>query len=147
VSGFVYFITPEAALVRSEETQLVKIGFTKKDPRTRLATLQCGSPLHLVLWAYVEGSEALERAFHEAFSELRSHGEWFLLQDKLYGFLSYLGDEPNIGNLIGRERVCVALFDNVSNPCPTFIPDDEYLWSISGDIRPLTPFYPEVIEA
>lgn len=147
MTGYVYFITPEAPYHRDESTSLVKIGFTTKNPRNRLAALQCGSPLPLVLWAYIQGPESLERAFHAAFAELRSHGEWFFLQDKLHDFLSYFGDEPNIGKLIPRERVGVSLFDNVYSTIPPHPAIDENLWIISGDINPLLPFYPEVLEA
>ena len=129
MSGFVYFIGPEALLHR--EDALVKIGYTRNNPRVRLSALQIGSPLPLVLWAYTPGNEDLERAFHATFAELRSHGEWFYVHYKLFDFLGYLGDEPNIGNLITPEQLEVAVFDNIFSlavPHPS-VPEREWLQS------------------
>lgn len=146
MSGFVYFIAPEALLHRSFPDSIVKIGYTSSHPKKRLRALQTGSPVPLVLWAYTNGTEQLEKAFHDAFSELRAHGEWFYAEYKLHDFLCYLGDEPNIGNFIDREKIGVALFDNVLSdfvPHPS-VPEDE--WKGSADFSPLAAFYPELME-
>lgn len=143
MTGFVYFVAPEALLHRSDDA-VVKIGYTANHPLGRLRNLQCGSPLPLVLWAYIRGSTALERAFHEAFASLRSHGEWFYAQSKLHDFLAYLGDEPNIGNLISDEQLEVALFDVLfcDHPSHPSIAEDE--WVRSCDTSALRSFFPEV---
>lgn len=143
MSGFVYFVAPEALLHRSDDS-LVKIGFTNGHPRFRLRNLQCGSPLPLVLWAYVEGGTALERAFHEAFADLRAHGEWFYVADKLRDFLAYLGEEPNIGNLISRERLEVALHDVLFCDWPSHPSIDEGDWLRSCRTEALKPYFPDV---
>lgn len=144
MSGFVYFIAPEALYCRDEDTQLVKIGHTRNNPESRLAALQCGSPLILDLFAYTPGDALLERAFHEAFAECRSHGEWFFLVGKLHDFLSYF-DRPPGDRYVTPEQIAVSLYDNVRRDTPTH--GDASLWLHSGDVRPLLPFYPEAADA
>jgi hypothetical protein len=145
VSGFVYFIGPEALLHREWDTALVKIGYTSNHPLDRLRALQTGSPVYLSLWAYTPGSPELERAFHEAFEPLRSHGEWFFAHYKLADFLGYLGQEPNIGNLISAEQMEIALFDNVQSASPPVPVDEAAAWMKSASITPLVRFYPGVL--
>lgn len=143
--SYVYFICPEALLHRSDA--VVKIGFTKKHPNIRLSTLQTGSPEVLKLWAYTKGSAALETAFHEAFAELRSHGEWFFVVQKLYDFLGYLGQEPDVGNLISRERLAEAVHDNIfsnSPPHPDICPSD---WLKSANPESLARHFPHEWES
>jgi hypothetical protein len=149
VTGFVYFIAPEALFLRDEDTQLVKIGYTRHSPESRLASLQCGSPLHLKVYIYTEGSQELERAFHEAFAPCRSHGEWFYLAYKLHDFMSYF-PEPNgrdVTAYVPREEISVSLHDNVwsdSVPHPS-VPERQ--WQESASFEPLCRFYPEVLES
>jgi hypothetical protein len=146
VSGVVYFIGPEALLHRRDGSALVKIGFTRSNPLQRLRALQTGSPLTLRLWAYVEGSESLEAAFHSTFAELRSHGEWFFVQDKLEVFLRYLGEEPHIGRLIPREQMEVAIYDSLVCdvvPHPSY---DPRLYALSGKPDSLFRHFPEAFQ-
>jgi hypothetical protein len=144
MTGFVYFIAPDAILHRNDGDALVKIGYTRHSPHQRLRALQTGSPVHIKVWAYIRGTEALERAFHDAFAELRSHGEWFFVHYKLYDFLALLGREPHIGKLIENEQVEVALFDSVfqkSVPHPS-VPEADYMRSARPEA--LRPFYPRL---
>jgi hypothetical protein len=72
--GYIYF-------VRSGD--YVKIGRTEDRLKSRLSQLQTGSPVILVLVAYIElkdTSEA-EKKFHEHFSEFWQAGEWFMISD------------------------------------------------------------------
>lgn len=68
--GFVYLI---------QAGEFHKIGRTSIDPRKRLADLQVGCPLPLVLDCYLEHDEAVafERALHRCFGPERVLGEWF----------------------------------------------------------------------
>jgi len=145
MSGFVYFIGPEALVYRPflEEGACVKIGYTRQRPLQRLAALQTGSPLHLVLWAYIKGSSEVERALHKAFAPLRSHGEWFYVTQRLWGLLSHLGEEPNIGNFVNSADFTDALHANLCNgsPHPKFT---EQEWASSADIEPLLGFFPSL---
>lgn len=140
MTGYVYFIAPEALLHRRFSDALVKIGFTRGDPVIRLRALQTGSPQTLVLWSYIDGSESLERSFHEAFSNMRSHGEWFYAQYKLAAFLRQLGEEPNIGRFIPREQLEAALYDTLFNDA---VPEDmdEMDWRSSCDDDYLAPHF------
>lgn len=58
--------------------QAVKIGYAAQ-PRKRLADLQIGCPLALVLrWAFpAESATHVERALHKRFVRQRIRGEWF----------------------------------------------------------------------
>lgn len=145
MNGFVYFITPEAVLHRQpdDEGRVVKIGFTKSRPEKRLSALQTGCPLPLKLWAYCEGTYELERAFHETFAELRLHGEWFMVADKLRGLLGYLGEEPHVGNRISEEQMGVAIFDNVFCDQPPHPSIKEKDWVQSARPECLAGFFPE----
>jgi len=150
MSGFVYFIGPEAVIYRNPDSDAVrvKIGYTRYNPQTRLGALQCGSPVPLELIAYIDGTQELERAFHGAFAELRSHGEWFYVEHKLRDFLGYLyperGDSPRY---VHRDRLTVALYDTVFARCSSHpsMTDEEYCRTT--DPRWLIEYYPEVCEA
>ena len=79
--GFVYFIYGGG---------LVKIGYTKNDPRYRLKDLQAGSPILLSLLGYVEAPTWDERKLHRHFDALRVRGEWFRYADPLRFFIDTL---------------------------------------------------------
>lgn len=70
--------------VQREITGLVKIGNTLNMP-TRLRALQCGSPDILRVLRTVRGNR--ESEFHERFSHLRMHGEWFKASSELLEFI------------------------------------------------------------
>ncbi len=55
-----------------------KIGWSV-NPRTRLMSIQVGSPLPVTLVGVIEGSVMNEAEWHEAFSDKRVRGEWFAL--------------------------------------------------------------------
>ncbi|MFH8392186.1 GIY-YIG nuclease family protein [Streptomyces sp. NPDC018036] len=64
-------------VIGAESSDLVKIGYTGGDPRTRLAQLQTGQPQQLYLLWTCGGGRDLERALHSRFAPYRSRGEWF----------------------------------------------------------------------
>lgn len=70
VVGFVYFIGAPAV-------RRIKIGWSQDHPSRRLHTFQTGSPVPLVLLAYVEANPAAEKELHRRFASLRVAGEWF----------------------------------------------------------------------
>jgi hypothetical protein len=55
----------------------VKIGWTRDVPSRRLAALQAGSPVELVIVATIPGGPAMEAELHAFFDAYRRHGEWF----------------------------------------------------------------------
>ena len=63
-------------LIGSANSSLAKIGVSN-DPEVRLADLQVGSPLPLVLLWKTPGGQGLESALHNYFAPYRQHGEWF----------------------------------------------------------------------
>lgn len=73
---YVYFIKPVGA------DGPVKIGCSIL-PTDRLSALTTWSPVKLEIAATIKGDEELERRFHTAFLENRSHAEWFLGCDRL----------------------------------------------------------------
>ena len=54
-----------------------KIGWTSKDPRSRVRALQTGNPYPLHLVGSVPGTTQLEASAHERFADYRMAGEWF----------------------------------------------------------------------
>lgn len=80
--GLVYFVTSHHG-----DDVRVKIGFTSGDPVARLRNLQCGSPVELAIFTAFEGTQETEKRFHETFSPLRLHGEWFDMKGKLRDFM------------------------------------------------------------
>lgn len=143
--SFVYFIAPEALLNRPENDcgKVVKIGFTKSHPYSRLKTLQTGSPLPLKVWFYFHGSQDLEAAFHETFAELRVHGEWFMVQDKLEEFIQYLGEEPHVGHLVDDEKLAAAVFDNIFQWHPPHPSINKHWWLRSATPECLAAHFPD----
>lgn len=143
--GFVYFICPEAILhrKRGDDGARVKIGYTGGNPKERLRALQTGSPMPLVLWAYADGTEELEAAFHNAFAPLRSHGEWFYCEGKLFDLMACLGDEPNVGNYISEDRLEAVISDMVFTNLPPHPSVDEKEWLSTANPAALAGFFPD----
>jgi Meiotically up-regulated gene 113 len=59
------------------ELNEVKIGFTTRDPDSRMCALQVGNPQKLSLLAQCPGSRKDEGNLHRRFTGSRIHGEWF----------------------------------------------------------------------
>lgn len=148
MTGFVYFIAPEAVFSRREEdSRVVKIGYTKFHPSARLQSLQTGSPAPLEIIAYIDGDPALEKAFHKTFAELQWRGEWFLLDRKLHDFLHYFSELPCDDRYVSREMLGVSLYDNVFAPHSSHPKwtDEEYLQSAKPDF--LRNWFPEAVQS
>ena len=64
-------------LVKAEETNLYKIGYTGGKAKNRVKAMQTGCPHKLSIIKEVHGSQEREKWLHEAFSENRRQGEWF----------------------------------------------------------------------
>jgi hypothetical protein len=63
--------------------KLDEIGFTSRDVESRLAGLETGCPVDLVVRAVMPGTVADERRLHERFALLRVRREWFTLTDEI----------------------------------------------------------------
>lgn len=64
-------------LIKAEETNLYKIGYTSGTAKSRIKTLQTGCPYKLCVVEEVDGSLEKERWLHKTFSKNRKQGEWF----------------------------------------------------------------------
>lgn len=69
--GYVYFVEAMEGVGR------IKIGFTSRNPFSRMEELQTGSPVRLRLHGIIGGSFETEAAIHRALHDCRLHGEWF----------------------------------------------------------------------
>lgn len=78
--GWVYF-------VHARRSNLIKIGYTGRAPRERLAGMQVFSPERLVCLGVIPGTRATERKLHEKLAHRRSHGEWFRPTRGLWRFI------------------------------------------------------------
>ena len=70
-------------LVKAEETNLYKIGYTAGETKSRIKTMQTGCPHKLVIVEEVEGSLEKEKWLHKTFSKNRKQGEWFEFDDEI----------------------------------------------------------------
>lgn len=66
---------------------MVKIGYSYS-MWERVEVIQAMSPVRLNLIGAMPGDRTTEAALHLRFAHLRSHGEWFRLDDDLDGFIS-----------------------------------------------------------
>jgi hypothetical protein len=91
----VYFIT-------ARQVGMVKIGCAY-EPFKRLADLQGGSPVELVLEGVRKGAYREEREFHARFAALRVRGEWFTLSAELESVIAE-SDKPTRAVTIADKR-------------------------------------------
>lgn len=85
--------------IANEEQQIVKIGYTKNNPLTRLFNIQVGNPYILNIIGVMEGSISMERELHEKFKHLQLQGEWFSLNDEINQFILNMERE----NLLSKK--------------------------------------------
>lgn len=84
------------------ESDVVKIGFTTRDPKDRLAEVQAGLPHILEIALVLRGSYNLESELHARFKGYRIRGEWFLAHDSLNDWLC---DNNARGFGFGRQSI------------------------------------------
>lgn len=78
--GCVYFI-------EGVGTGLIKIGYTGTAIEKRLSALQGSSPVEVKLIKIIKGTYKDEKEFHNKFSHLRHHFEWYEYKDDLLEFV------------------------------------------------------------
>ena len=64
-------------LIKAENTDLYKIGYTDSGVKSRVKALQTGCPHVLSIVEQCSGSIAHEQHLHQVFEDNRKHGEWF----------------------------------------------------------------------
>ena len=111
--GCIYFIT---------DGKFVKIGFSN-NLKQRLVAMQSHSPYDLKTVYVSEGTEKLERLFHDLFKDLKVRGEWFKYSGNLYEFIEYCTENGYViidkntrdVNLSNKLRNLVDLYNKVLN--------------------------------
>lgn len=80
--------------IRNPNTGSVKIGFSNK-PKQRLAGLQTGHDVELVLESYIRGNRKWERGIHRILRGERVRGEWFRgeLTNTMVLIFSFIGKD------------------------------------------------------
>jgi T5orf172 domain len=78
-------------LIQAGDRGPVKIGSTRdaNSLRSRLATLQTGSPERLFIRAVGSGGSTREGELHKRFRHLRLYGEWFRVDEELLTWAAY----------------------------------------------------------
>ncbi|MGV9893002.1 GIY-YIG nuclease family protein [Streptomyces tendae] len=118
-------------VIGTEDSDLVKIGYTSGNPHTRLAQLQTGQPQQLYLLWTCDGDRGLERALHTRFAPYRSRGEWF--------DLTHLGDPRKaIRDAAGELTITQApavenkagVFDSEDDGAPREISESDDDWEV-----------------
>jgi len=69
-----------------EGADLIKIGISE-DAEKRFKKLQAENAVPLTLLGCIRGDVYREKALHEKFAHLRSHGEWFQATDELREYI------------------------------------------------------------
>lgn len=77
--GYVYFIL--------DKDGRVKIGYSARSPRKRMATLQTAHAGTLRLLGFMRGDKSSERELHNRFAHLHIRGEWFRYEGELAKFI------------------------------------------------------------
>ena len=73
--------------IEMEGLNLVKIGFTERDPHDRVRELQTANPHKLKLLFTMEGTLNYESYLHNMFSHLRTQGEWFRYTSEIQSYI------------------------------------------------------------
>ena len=69
-------------LIKAEETNLYKIGYTAGTTEDRIKGLQTGCPYKLSTVIDVDGSLQKEKCLQKTFEKYKKQGEWFELNEK-----------------------------------------------------------------
>ena len=113
--------------VQGHTTRLIKIGWSKS-PSMRFDNLQCGSPDKLVILKEIETSEEAERYLHLQFKDLRQHGEWFYLGERLLKFIAAIASSSN--DCVIAEMLADPAKQAELQGRDAAWPDESYLYSI-----------------
>ena len=93
--------------IRMKGTNFIKIGFTSRDLKERMAELQTAAPLALELLTTFEGDESIESELHRQCWQYKTNGgdEWFEIPDQiLEGILGkYDSNSENFNSAIGTS--------------------------------------------
>lgn len=101
--------------IQGEKGGPIKIGYTENWIKSRLASLQVGSPQKLEIICLVQGNKAMEKRIHNTFVSSRLQGEWFSPDMKVLDYIEYLHSnglniEYNGEKMVGNKiQVTISL--------------------------------------
>lgn len=104
----------KALYLVSAANGLTKIGVAIS-PLRRLVTLRSDSPeqLELIHMSAVEDAKSVEMSLHTEFTDKRSHGEWFRLNEEDIASIRARYPASDISYLAGRTAVLLGLTPEV----------------------------------
>ena len=73
--------------IQSGKSGPIKIGYTSKNPKERLRSLQTASPKKLSLLGTIDGGIEDEKALHIKFKSSKATNEWFNPTDEVLSYL------------------------------------------------------------
>lgn len=94
--GWIYFVSPVGG-------GLIKVGFSRVSPESRLLGLQCGSPVPLEIIGRRRGVHADEQLLHYRLRDFRRHGEWFEPSEEVLHEVG-LTEEEAAAELLAERR-------------------------------------------
>ncbi len=99
--------------IEMEGLNLLKIGFTDRDPLDRLRELQTANPHKLNLLLVMAGGVKHEAQLHRDFAHLQAQGEWFRFTPELQAYVSVARFVfPRLNELEDRvEKMRVQIID------------------------------------
>lgn len=128
VEHVVYFL-------HAPDCGLVKIGYSFELWR-RVAEIQLLSPARLEILGAMPGGLRKESELHRRFAHLRSHGEWFHLDDELDRFIGVVALSRRFSRLPDEMKSSVARI--LSEACGQPIDIEAARLSVEADLgRPL----------
>lgn len=74
--------------IYNSETNKIKIGYTKSNPKRRLKQLSTGSSSPLYLIGILDGNKDLEFELHRKYAYIKYNLEWFSIDDNLLNELN-----------------------------------------------------------
>lgn len=89
-------------LISDVKKEYCKIGYTQKDPLSRLCSIQVGNPIELEISSLIEGSIKLEKQLHKKFEEYYIRGEWFIYNDNI---INYFNSYPQLEVVRKKRRI------------------------------------------
>ena len=88
-------------LISDVKKEYCKIGYTQKDPLSRLCSIQVGNPIELEISFLIEGSRKLEKQLHKKFEEYYIRGEWFIYNDSI---INYFNSYPQLKKVKKKRK-------------------------------------------
>lgn len=117
--------------IEMEGLNLLKIGFTERDPKDRLRELQTANPHKLNLLHVMDGGLNQEAELHQSFDHLREQGEWFRFTPELQAFLAVSRFvAPRLSALTKQVNLCRERLEWLTDKIQGGGPGDAKPWTL-----------------